>query len=103
MHDVDGGGDMSAGIASLAKVHLQYIVGHNPWITAALTGALIGIAGASLFIVTSYLFRAIEKERRSRRALATCLRSNEVQSPLVPEADTESSIGRFEPAKQRNH
>ena len=43
----------------------------NPWIDAAITGALIGIVGGVLFAGISRLIQWILDQRRARQVLAT--------------------------------
>jgi hypothetical protein len=69
---------MATDIVPVAETHFQLLIVH-PWIEAALFGAFIGIAGASLYIGASCFFRTISDRRRSRHALALFVRFNAEQ------------------------
>lgn len=63
-----------------------------PWIEAALTGGLLGLAGASLFIAVSWFIQHLAEERRHRAVFRLMLPPESTASPTVNPREEENQF-----------
>jgi hypothetical protein len=72
-----------AAATALGTIPLQSLFEH-PWVQAVVTGGLLGLIGASLFIILSWLLHHLAEERRSRTSLIRCGLLDSEKAPDTP-------------------